>query len=92
MACGQGGGPAKFITEYSVTQKNTECCGLTGSKCLNVVFSTRHFCNSTLCVGISQKRNQLPKHSKVRCKEEEEHIQIIYKTQNRDLPPSGPIS
>ena len=28
----------------------------------------------------------------MRCKEEEERIQIIYKTQNRDLPPSGPFS
>ena len=49
------------------------------------------FVNSTLCVSISQKLNQLPKRSKVRCKEEEERIQIIYKTQNRDLPPSGPF-
>ena len=56
-------------------------------------FSQQHtFRNSTLCVSISQKPNQLPKHSKVRCKEEEEHIQMIYKTQNRDLPPSGPFS
>ena len=28
----------------------------------------------------------------MRCKEEEERIQIICKTQNRDLPPSGPFS
>ena len=28
----------------------------------------------------------------MRCKEEEERIQIISKTQNRDLPPSGPVS
>ena len=84
-----------IITKYSVTRKNTECCGLTGSKCLNVVFSTTYyytFRNSTFCVSISQKPNQLLKRSKVRCKEEEERIQIIYKTQNRDLPPSGPFS
>ena len=31
------------LTGYSVTHKNTECCGLTGSKCLNTVFSTTHF-------------------------------------------------
>ena len=31
------------LTGYSVTQKNTECCGFTRSKCLNVVFSTAHF-------------------------------------------------
>ena len=80
-------GQPKFIistlTGYSVTRKNTECCGLTGSKC---------FRNSTLCASISQKPNQLQKRSKVHCKEEEEHIQIICKTQNRDLPPSGPFS
>ena len=50
------------------------------------------FRNSILCASISQKQNQLPKRSKVRCKEEEERIQFICKTQNRDLPPSGPFS
>ena len=89
-------GQPKFIiitvTGYSVTRKNTECCGLTGSKCLNLVSPQHTFRNSILCASISQEPNQLPKRSKVRCKEEEERIQIICKTQNRDLPPSGPFS
>ena len=88
--CGQGGGPAQVkLTGYSMTQKNTECWGLT--------MFTRHFLNntlhhSTLCASISQSLNQLPKHSKVRCKEEEKCNKIICKTQNRDLPPSGSFS
>ena len=50
-------------------------------------FSRQHtFRNSTLYVSIL---NQLLKLSKVHSKEKEEHIQIIRKTQNQDLPPSG---
>ena len=42
--CGQGGGPAQVkLTGYSMTQKNTECWGLTRRKCLHVIFSTTHF-------------------------------------------------
>ena len=70
------GQPKPIITEYSVTRMNTQ----------------HTFRNSTICVSISQKPNQLPKQNKVCCKEEEEHIQIIYKTQNRDLPSSAPFS
>ena len=69
-----------------MTRKNTKCSGLTGSKRLN--FST----TPQFLLFHTQKPNQLPKHSKVRCKEEEEAIQIICKTQNRDLPPGGPFS
>ena len=75
-------GRPKFITikltGYSMTRRNTKCYGLTVSKYLNVVFSNT-FCNSTLCACISQKPDQQLKCSKVRCKKEEEHIQIIYK-------------
>ena len=48
------GRPKFIITESSVTWKNTECCSLTGSN-VQMSFSRQHtFCNSTLCVSISQ--------------------------------------
>ena len=67
-------------------------CGRFAEVNVLMSFSRQHtFRNSILCASISQKPTQLPKRSKVRCKEEEERIQIICKTQNRDLPPSGPF-
>ena len=82
------------LTGYSVTRKNTESYGLTGSKMFK-----RHFLDNTLFViphfAQVYLRNQfscIPKCSKVCCKKEEERIQIIYKTQNQHLPPSGPFS
>ena len=55
-------------------------------------FSRQHtFRDSILCTSISQKRNQLLKCSKVRCKEEEERIQINAKLKIEICPQVVPF-
>ena len=80
------------LTWFSVTRKNAECCGFTGSKCFNAVFLIHTSRNSILCASVSRKQNQLAKRSKVQQKTHQECFHAVCKTQNRDLPPNGPFS